>query len=306
MPAPVVPNACRHATLAFRSPYDSSLQRVDVHAPADSAGEPLPLVVAPHPIGWAAPEDYHGGITGLKRGDHPGWRGLASRHRVLIAQPHGHGLAEPLASCAFEGQIADMTFLITELPRQGYAVDPRRAYLCGLSMGALESLVALGCYPDRFAAAFVFNPIVDLAAWYVDLRDSPVEDIRAYRTWERIAREVGGDPDRVPDAYLARSGHAYVKALTSTPLMIYWTRFDTVVPRQTTHHALRLYREIKRRVPASPVAEYEHTLSHGILPGPGDWEAGWRLHEYCDYDLALSWLLRHQHFADPSARRARP
>jgi pimeloyl-ACP methyl ester carboxylesterase len=291
-------------TVTFRSPFDGSTQRADVHAPA-AAGPPLPLVVAPHPIGWTAAEDYHGGLAGLKRGHHPGWHGLAVRHRALIAQPHGHGRVEPLASCAFDGQIEDMAFLVTELPRQGFAVDARRVYLCGLSMAALESLVALGRHPDRFAAAFVFNPIVNLAAWYVDLRDSPLSEIKAYRTWERIAREVGGDPERVPDAYRARSADAYVDTLVGAPCMIYWTRFDVVVPRQATNHALRLYEEIKRRAPASPVAEYEHTASHGIVPAPDDWEAGWRLHEYCDYDLALAWLLRHQHLADPPARRAR-
>lgn len=284
----------RHITIAFHSPYDGTLQQADVHAPGADLGEPLPLVLAPHPIGWTAAQDYSGGIEGLKRGTHQGWRGLADRYGVLILQPHGHGRVEPLASCAFQGQIDDMAFLIDALPTHGFLVDRSRVYACGLSMGGLEAIVLLGRYPDRIAAGFAFNPVVDLAAWYEDLRTSPVADIRSYRTWERIAREVGGDPDEVPDAYHRRSGFAYLEGLMRTPLMLYWTRFDTVVPRQTTHHALRLYREIKSRSVTSPVAEYEHALSHGSLPSQGDWEAGWRLHEYADYDLALCWLLRHR------------
>jgi pimeloyl-ACP methyl ester carboxylesterase len=284
----------RHVTITFRSPYDGTPQQADVHAPEEEPRTPIPLVLAPHPIGWTAAQDYFGGIEGLKRGVHPGWKGLAHRHGVLIAQPHGHGRMDPLASCAFEGQIDDMAFLIDALPAYGFPVDRHRVYACGLSMGGLETVVLLGRYPDRITAGFAFNPVVDLAAWHEELSTSPVADIRAYRTWERIAREVGGDPDEIPDAYHLRSGFAYLEALTRTPLMLYWTRFDPVVPRQETHHALRLYREIKSRSATSPVAEYEHTLSHGSLPAEDDWEAGWRLHEYADYDLALCWLLRHR------------
>lgn len=281
--------------IEFVSPHDSTPQRATVHAPAAHGGEALPLVLAPHPITWTAAEDYHGGIGGLKRGVHAGWRGLAERYRVLVVQPHGHGRAEPLASCAFEGQIADMAFLMDELPRQGLSVQPERVYACGLSMGAQEVIVALGRHPDRFAAGFAFNPIVDLAAWHDDLRDSPLAAIAAYRTWERIAREVGGDPSMVPAAYAVRSGHSYAETLVRTPLMLYWSTFDQVVPRQISHHALRLYRQVKALSSTSPIAEYEHTLSHGSLPLASDWEAGWKLHEYCDYELALVWLLRHRH-----------
>lgn len=288
------PDRDRHATLAFESPHDGTPQHVTVHTPAGYAGERLPVVLAPHPITWTADQDYFGGIEGLKRGHHPGWRGLADRYAVLVIQPHGHGRAEPLASCAFEGQIADMVFLVDELPRRGVAIDRERVYVCGLSMGAQETIVALGRHPELFAAGFAFNPIVDLAAWHEDLRQSPLADIKEYRTWERIANEVGADPNAAPAAYRARSGHAYVDALTRIPLMLYWSAFDTVVPRQTSVHALRLYREVKAHSPTSPIAEYEHTRSHGAVPAPADWEAGWRLHEYCDYELALVWLLRHR------------
>lgn len=288
-----------HATIIFRSPYDETEQRADVHAPRMQSMEPVPLVLAPHPIGWTAAQDYFGGIEGLKRGAHPGWRTLADRHGVVIAQPHGHGRIDPLASCAFAGQITDMAFLIDELPRQGFAVDPRRVYVSGLSMGGLEAVVLLGRYPDRLAGGFVFNAVLDLATWYDDLRRSPIGDIQAYRTWERIAAEVGGTPEEIPDAYDARSAFAVTEALTRTPLMLYWTQYDSVVPRQATHHSLHLYRTIKSLAFASPVAEYEHTLSHGVVPDPEDWEAGWRLHEYADYDLALTWLLRHQKRSEP-------
>lgn len=287
-------DSSQHATIAFDSPFDGTGQQVDVHYPARYEGEPLPLALAPHPITWTAAQDYFGGIDGLKRGTHFGWRGLADRYRVIIAQPHGHGRVEPLASCAFKGQIADMAFLVEELPRHGFVVDRARVYACGLSMGGQEVVVLLGTYPGLCAAGFAFNPIVDLAAWYEDLRNSPVQEIRSYRTWEGIAHEVGGSPQEVPEAYLERSGQAYVDALRRTPLMLYWTQHDTVVPRQITHHAPRLYQAVKESAPASPVTEYEHTLSHGQALAPGDWEAGWRLHEYCDYELALAWLLRHR------------
>jgi hypothetical protein len=40
------------------------------------------------------------------------------------------------------------------------------------------------------------------------------------------------------------------------------------------------------------VAEYEHTTSHGL--DAIDEDKRWQLHEWCDYELALQWLLAHR------------
>jgi hypothetical protein len=39
------------------------------------------------------------------------------------------------------------------------------------------------------------------------------------------------------------------------------------------------------------MAEYNHTRMHGRLTF--DMETRWQLHEWCDYDLAIRWMLYH-------------
>jgi len=291
-PRHLPPDPARRTTLEFTSPADGSRRRVDVAAPARADGTPLPLVLAPHPITWTAAEDYHGGMPGLKRGHHRGWRGLADRHGVLVASPHGHHRRVELCSLASPEQIADLAALPDELERAGYSVDRTRVYACGLSMGALEALVVAGRHPDLFAGVVAFNPVIDVAAWHEDLSRTPVEEIRRFGTAQRIHDEVGGAPSEVPDAYAERSATTYVAGLARAPTLLLWSAHDVVVPRQESHHAHRLYREVKRVDAARPTAEYEHTQSHGVPPD--DELTRWRLHEWCDYDLALAWLLRHR------------
>jgi pimeloyl-ACP methyl ester carboxylesterase len=251
----------------------------------------LPLVLAPHAITWTAAEDYHGGIEGLSRGYHVGYLGLAERHRLIIAMPHGHHHREALCSLAGQGQIDDMAFLIDALAGHRYRVDKSRVYACGLSMGAQEALVLAGRHPDRIAAVVAFNPIVDLAAWHEDLVMSDVPEIREYDTAARIANELGGTPAEVPDRYAARSPAEYARALAHVPTLIFWSEHDLIVPRQITHHTIPLVRRVKEFDPNSAFTEYNHSRIHGPLSF--DQLTCWQLHEWCDYDLAIRWLVDH-------------
>jgi dipeptidyl aminopeptidase/acylaminoacyl peptidase len=159
-------------------------------------------------------------------------------------------------------------------------------------MGGLEALVVAGQHPDLFAAVVAFNPIVDLAEWQRDLASTSVAEIREFQTAQRVVEEVGGDPDAVPDSYAERSAITYVDGLVRVPTLLFWSSSDLIVPRQESHHAYRLYRELKARGAATPVCEFEHTRSHGI--SVQDDLTRWQLHEWCDYELALAWLLRHR------------
>jgi len=268
------------------------MQLVDVYSPALTTNDPLPLVLAPHPITWTAEQDYHGGLEGLKRGYHPGWRGVAARYGIIIAMPHGHHRRIELCSLASPEQIDDMVFLVDHLAAEGYPVDRSRVYACGLSMGGQEALVAAGRNPDRFAAVVAFNPIVDLAAWQQDLAISPVEEIREFGTAQKIVDEVDGLPEEVPEDYAARSAITYAKQLAHVPILLYWTAHDLVVPHQLERHSYRLYQAIKDRSRTAPIAEYEHTASHALRVL--DEETCWQLHEWCDYELAIRWLLTHR------------
>jgi len=284
-------NSCK-ATVSFQSPRDGSGQRVDVYSPSRRTDGPPPLVLAPHPITWTAPQDYHGGLEGLKRGYHTGWYGLPERYGVVVAMPHGHHRRVDLCSLASPEQIDDLVYLIDHLDNEGYMVDPTRVYACGLSMGGQEALVVAGRYPERFAAVFAFNPIVDLAAWQQDLAATSVQEIREFGTAQKIADEVGGLPGEVPEAYAERSPITYADRLARVPTFLYWTAHDLVVPHQVERHSYRLYHAIKNHSITAPAAEYEHSTSHGL--STFDKDTCWQLHEWCDYELALRWLLTHR------------
>jgi esterase/lipase len=281
----------RKQMIEISSPADGCSMKIDVYSPADDAVGPIPLVLAPHPITWTAEQDYHVGLEGLFREYHRGYYGLANKHGVIIALPHGHHHKEDLCSLAGPEQLGDMIYLIDGLSEYDYQIDPKRVYACGLSMGGQEALVLAGKHPDKITAVFAFNPIVDLAAWHEELATSEIPEIREYDTAARIANEVGGIPSAVPDAYAERSATNFIEGIRHVPTMIYWSEQDLVVPRQATHHTIPLYQAVKATDINSPMAEYNHTLMHGPLEY--DQRTRWQLHEWCDYDLAIRWLLYH-------------
>lgn len=291
-PSDLPPDPSRRETIERASPADGCRVKFDLYSPTAPPAGPLPLLLAPHPITWTAAEDYHGGLAGLMRQYHPGYYGLAERYGVIIAMPHGHQHHEDLCSLAGPEQMADMIDLIEGLGEFGYQVDARRVYTCGLSMGGQEALVLAGAYPDRLTAAVAFNPIVDLAAWHEELASSPVPEIREYGTAARIANEVGGPPAQVPEAYARRSALHYVAGLARVPTLVFWSHADLIIPRQVTHHSYPLYQQVKAHNLGSPFGEYNHTHIHGPLDL--NLTTRWQIHEWCDYDLALRWLLTHQ------------
>ena len=291
-PKDLLPDISQKETIDFSSSADGCQMTVDVYSPAEGQDAALPLVLAPHPITWTAEQDYHGGLDGLMRNYHRGYYGLAEKYHVLIAMPHGHHHHEDLCSVAGPEQIADMAVMLELLADAGYAVDGSRVYVCGLSMGGHEALVLAGKHADRIAASVAFNPIVDLAAWHEELATSAVPEIREYGTAARIANEVGGTPEEVPELYEERSALHYAEGLAKVPSLIIWTHEDLIVPRQVTHHTVPLYRKVKEIDPNAPFGEYNHTTTHG--PIELDQLTRWQLHEWCDYDLAIHWLLNHQ------------
>jgi esterase/lipase len=290
-PEDLSPDLSRKQMIEITSPADGCPMKVDIYSPRDDSGSPIPLVIAPHPITWTAEQDYHVGLDGLFRKYHRGYYGLAEKHGVIIALPHGHHHKEDLCSLAGPEQIADMIYLVEGLSDFDYRVDRRRVFACGLSMGGQEALVLAGMHPEKITAVFVFNPIVDLAAWHEELATSEIPEIREYNTAARIANEVGGLPSEVPEAYAQRSATHYVEGLRYVPTMIYWSEQDLVVPRQVTRHTIPLYQAVKSLDISSPMAEYNHTRMHGALEY--DQVTRWQLHEWCDYDLAIRWLLCH-------------
>lgn len=288
---PVEPDASALNTFSFTS-ADGSTQVLDVYSPPAVESQALPLVIAPHPITWTARQDYHGGLAGLNRVYHRGYTNLAPKYGVLIAMPHGHHRAVENASLANPPHIQDLAGIPRTLESHGFPVDRRRIYTCGLSMGGQEALALAGKHPELVAAAVGFNPIVDLAAWQEDMEASPLPEIKEFKTASNIAQEVGGKPLDVPTLYSERSVFPYARNLTGVPTLIFWSGQDIIVPRQQESHAYKLYQQVKSIDPNSPIVEYNHTYIHGKLEF--DIKTRWMLHEWCDYEWALQWLLQHQ------------
>ncbi len=278
--------------LVIRSPYDGSAQRAMLSLPSRPRGGPLPLVLAPHPFGWSAEEDYRGGCEGLKAPEHRGWQGIASAAGIAVLQPDGHHRVVERCSMGYEGVVRDVPAWIAAV--DGIApVDRSRIFACGLSMGGLESLLMAGSNPGVFAALFVFNPVVDAAAWYEDLGRTSNAELRAEGSDRLIATEVGGSPAEMAAAYEVRSAFSVLDRLRDTPMTIWWSHIDLVVPRQAERHGKRLYDELKRLDPNAPVSEYNHTSRYRLSDPATDAER-WGIHETADYRFATEWLLLHQ------------
>jgi len=290
-PEHIPPDPSRKETIEIASPSDGCRVKIDIYSPSTAPDKPLPLLLGPHPITWRASEDYHIGFEGFTRGYHRGYYGLADKYQLVIAMPHGHQHKEDLCSLAGPEQIADMAFLIDALSDYGYLIDSKRVYTCGLSMGGQEALVLAGKYPSQITAAVAFSPIVDLAAWHEELAASEVPEIKEYDTAARIANEVGGTPEEVPDAYAERSAINYVEGLSRVPTLVFWSEKEIIIPRQLTHHTYLLYQRVKALDPNCSFAEYNHTRIHGPLEF--DQLTRWQLHEWSDYELAIRWLLCH-------------
>jgi hypothetical protein len=289
IPSELPPDHSILKTLHYLSAADDTEQQADLYLPQEYDSHPLPLVLAPHPITWTAKEDYLGGYEGISTGYHPGWYGLAEKYGVGIVMPHGHHRRVENCSLASPEQISDMRQLITEIEDIGIQVDHQRIYACGLSMGGQEALVIAGVHPEIITAVVAFNPIIDLAVWQKSLATSKSEEIRAFGTDKRIVQEVGANPEEGPSLYNDRSPINYFDRLVNVPILLFWSEKDIIVPEQEAQHSYRLYQMIKQISTTAPIAEFNHTLTHGITEFN---EINyWQIHEWCDYDLALKWLL---------------
>jgi len=138
--------------------------------------------------------------VGLKAAGHRGWLGVPTETGVAVLQPDGHHRVVERCSMGYEGVWRDVPAWLAAV-EELVPVDRSRIYACGLSMGGQESLLMAGHHPDLFAAVFVFNPVVDAAAWQEDLAQTSSAELRAEGSDRLIADEVGGTPAGLPDAF---------------------------------------------------------------------------------------------------------
>lgn len=127
-------------------------------------------------------------------------------------------------------EIADMVAAREWLVREGIA-DPARVIPHGWSYGGYLTLLALGKYPDLWAAGLAGTATVDWAMEFEDL--SPA--MRGYSV-----ALLGGTPQEKPEIYAAFSPINYVENVKA-PVLVIQGKNDT-------------------RTPARPVAVYEQKM----------------------------------------------
>ena len=127
-----------------------------------------PLIISPHPFSWSNFENHSHGAPDLLY-PFKGWSGIPDKYKVVIALPLGHGRYFEKVSLAWEAQLGDIAKIPSVLDELNIGVKKEKIYICGLSMGGMETLVAVALYPGLFKAGFSFNAVIDLVKWYKDI-----------------------------------------------------------------------------------------------------------------------------------------
>lgn len=129
--------------LAYRSEVDQSLQPYRLYVPTGypaAASRPWPLVVALHGMG----SDENTFFDGYQNGE---IKRVAEARGFFVVSPKGRGPTSMYLGSA-ERDVLDV---IREVERR-YAIDGRRIYLMGHSMGGYGTWSIAANHPQRFAA----------------------------------------------------------------------------------------------------------------------------------------------------------
>ena len=221
----------------------------------------IPLVISPHGRG----ADGHANLK--LWGDLPGIGGFA------VVNPDGQGNQLGEHSWGAPGQIDDLARMpeIVHRALPWLAIDRKRVFALGGSMGGQETLLLLAKYPRLLAGAAAFDSVADFGHQYrqfprlqcgAGCRANLGASLGA--VLQGLARtEIGGNPDDVPRAYAARSPLTYARALAEScvPLQLWWSRRDRIVV-DPQRQSGRLLTMIRRLNPAAPVVGIEGTWAH--------------------------------------------
>ncbi len=277
--------------VVFKSNYDNSPRELLLSIPLDfDLKKTYPLIISPHPFGFSNLENYSYGTPDLLE-PFKGWKGIPEKYKILLAIPYGHGKVFDSISLSWEGQMADIRDMPTFLKNDGFKLSS--IYIGGLSMGGMESLTALGMFPELFSAGFSFNGIADLKAWYLDIINNETDKkMLEMEVPSVIEQELGGTPKECANEYLKRSAINYIKNLAKVPIKIYWSSKESIVVNQEIRQTRKLFDSVKELNPDAEIYEHDHSFEHGFK----DFDETQRIrcHEFCDFDLATKWLLNYK------------
>ena len=277
-------------TIKFISNYNNTSSELLLSLPLDfKSDKAYPLIISPHPFGWSNFENFAYGATDLIQ-PFNGWVGISDKFKVIIALPLGHGRVFNKVSLGWEAQIKDLVSIPKILEDMDIKIKESKIYICGLSMGGMETLTTLGMYPETFKAGFSFNGIADLGAWYDDIVNERTDKkLLEIQIDKLIVEEIGGKPNECIEEYNKRSPVNYIDNLAKSNFMIYWSSKESIVVNQKSKQGKKLYNLIKNKNPSSQVYEHDHSHDHGF--NNFDAEESIKCHEYSDFEIAIKWFL---------------
>lgn len=227
-------------TINFKSAFDGTDRGAVILAPSDHAQRTQPLMIVSHAAGYSA-ED-----TAAYWGD------LPSRRGFIAVFPVGHGRKLDLYSFGWQGQISDLAQMPEIVDGIGYKVDPQRIFAAGVSMGAQESLLLAGMYPELISGVAAFSALTDLGL--VHAHEGPLS--------QTIEDEAGGAPDALPEDYALRSPISFHATISRVPTLLCWDPNDEIVPAQSEDHSGKLYRAIKTDCAGCPISARKRKYGH--------------------------------------------
>jgi dipeptidyl aminopeptidase/acylaminoacyl peptidase len=124
-------------------------------------------------------------------------------------------------------EVEDTVAGLDDLIARGIA-DPARAVIGGWSWGGYITLLAIGRFPDRFAAAVAGAPVAD----YLGSYDESAPSLQA---WDRSL--IGGDVHEKPEFVSERSPITYVDRVQA-PVLVLIAEHDTRCPPKQAHDSV--------------------------------------------------------------------
>ncbi len=258
--APALPEGARFEAFTFRGAGREMAYKL--YVPSTYRGQALPLVVMLHGC-TQSPDDFAAGTR---------MNEIAEEQDILVAYP-GQTASANAQKCwnwfdakdqqRDRGEPALIAGLTREIMR-GFAVDPARVYVAGLSAGGAAAAIMAQAYPDLYAAAGVHSGLAcgaatDMPSAFAAMRQGGIP--RSGRTGRPVPTIVfHGDRDRT--VHPSNGEHVLTQAKAGATL-------TTTVTRGEAPGGLSYTRTVQSDDAGSPA------LERWVLHGAGHaWSGG--------------------------------
>lgn len=190
-------------------------QRVQMWIATPEGPGPFPTIIDVHGGPWTVQMDTYSPESQAWLDHGFAFASVNYRGSITFGRAFRDKILDNPGYWELEDVIAARRFLVDS----GIA-DPGRVVLTGWSYGGYLTLLALGKYPDPWAAGIAGNAVADWRATYED----------TLAAGKHLAATLfGGTPEEEPELYASRSPVSYVENV-SAPILILHGRNDTHAP----------------------------------------------------------------------------